>query len=119
MREFYFRPDNDPAFRDDILEVTNEVEALLYQVRLVMNTRPGDVLGSDKFGVDMDGLLFSFDFDNNKLNSILVDQTNTYCEMARKYKLRYQARRLQDEKNRDIGLIDISVNGKSVMGFLY
>ena len=119
MREFYFRTESDPLFQPDVFEVSSEIEALLYQIRLVMNTRKGDVLGQDTFGANMDDLLFSFDFSNSVLNSVLVDQVNNYCEMARSYKLDFAVKKYQGDKYRDIGLIDVAINGKSIMGFIY
>jgi hypothetical protein len=119
MKEFYFRLDNDPLFVPGVFEVSSEIEALLYQIKLVLNTRKGDVLGADTFGANIDDLLFSFDFNDAMLNSVLVEQVNNYCEMARSYKLDFNVRKFQDEKYRDLGVIDVAINGKSVMGFLY
>ena len=119
MREFYFRPDDDPLFRPGIFEVSSELEALLYQVRLVLGTNKGDVLGQSNFGAQLDDLLFSLDFNTDTFNSVLVEQVNQYCEMARSYKIDFNVQRFKDEKYRDLGVIDMAIDGKSIMGFIY
>ena len=119
MREFYFRHDNDPLFVSDVFETSDDLEALVYQIRLVLNTNKGDVLGSEKFGSNLDDMLFSFDFNQDTFNNSLVEQVNTYCEIANNYKLNFTMQRIKDTKYRDVGVIDVAVEGKSILGFIY
>lgn len=119
MREFYVRDESDANYNPDVLEVSNDIEALIYQVKMIMGTNRGEILGEVNCGANMMDLLFSFDFDPSTFNTALVEQTNIYSEMARHYNMRYMVRRVRQQSHSDMGVIDVSINGKSMFGFIY
>ena len=54
LRDFYLRQTNDPAFRPDQLEVYDDLEGMLQQIRMVLFTQKGEVLGEPDFGLDVE-----------------------------------------------------------------
>ena len=61
LAEFYFRNADDPNYIEDILEVSDEIEILIYQIKMVLLTNQGEVLGEPKFGGELQKILFEFD----------------------------------------------------------
>lgn len=119
MREIYFRDESDPNYIPDILEVSNEIEALIYQLRMILGTSNGEVLGQVGFGANMEDMLFAYDFNPELFNAGLIEQTNLYSELARSYNLQFSVKKIQQDRHRDLGLVDIAINGKSIFGFIY
>ena len=68
-RELYMRPPDDPAYKDGILEVSEEIEILLNQIKMILLTDQGDVLGAPDFGMSLEDMLFSFDANEYAIQS--------------------------------------------------
>jgi hypothetical protein len=118
MQEFYIRPENDPNYTPDVLTVSDEIEALIYQMSMILMTSTGEVLGAYKFGMSLTEQLFEFDFEPDVYTNALVDQTNVYCELARSYVLNYSIKKVKDGAYKYAVIIDAIINGKSVFGVL-
>ena len=52
LQEFYFRDETDPNYVEDTYRVSDELESLIYQIRMTMGTTQGEVLGEPGFGVN-------------------------------------------------------------------
>jgi hypothetical protein len=48
MKDFYFRPVEDPNYKTDIFESINDIENTVSQVRMTLLTRKGEVLGENQ-----------------------------------------------------------------------
>jgi len=118
MQEFFIRPETDPNYSDDILSISNEIEALIYQMSMVLLTSTGEVLGSYNFGMSLTEQLFSYGFEPKVYTNALVDQTNTYCELARNYAIDYAVNKIKDGEHKYAVVINAIINGKSTFGAL-
>ncbi len=96
MQEFYIRPEDDINYTQDVLVVGNEIEALIYQMSMILMTSTGEVLGSYEFGMSLTEQLFSFAFEPSLYTNALVNQTNLYCELAKTYSIDYSIKKLKD-----------------------
>src|SRR3989304_1417726 len=68
-RERYMRNSDDPNFKDNLLEVSDEIEILISQIKMILLTDQGDILGAPDFGMSLESLLFTFD-----ANAFTVEQ---------------------------------------------
>jgi len=118
MKEFYFRDDLDPNYIPDLLETSNEIEALIYQIKMTLNTSKGSVLGSTQFGASLEDLLFITNYNQNNWKAKVNEQLNAYSMLAREYKIDIDTVKYTQGYS-DIGLIDIKINNKSIMGFAF
>ena len=121
LKDLYFRGETDPNFTPDVLETSSELEALVYQIKMIIMTNKTEVLGEKDFGANQEDLLFTT---SNMLGSMItknmVDQINQYSELARAYNIDLDAKRIKDpdNPNRDIMFLDIKINGKSAFGII-
>ena len=61
LREIYFRDQNDPKYRADQVEVTDDLEATIQQIMMTIFTKKGEVLGEPNFGLNLDILVLLID----------------------------------------------------------
>lgn len=118
MREFYLRDDNDPNYIPDILETSNEMEALVYQIRMTIGTSSGEVLGETLFGADPEDMLFATNYNIDAWNNKLLEQLKKYSMVAREHNLEVNTVTMTDGY-KDVGILDIKINGKSIIGFAF
>lgn len=120
IRDFYMRPESDPRFRPDQIEVYDEIEACINQVKMTLLTRKGEVLGEPQFGLQIEQYLFDFDVDSNNLSEEAQSQVTSYVTEAKKRQVRIEPGYSQDDKGREIYILKIEIDGRrSPFAILY
>jgi hypothetical protein len=110
LRDFYIRPEADPAFRPDQLEVYDELESALQQIKMTLFTKKGEVLGEPDFGLEVEKYLFEFTIDPFALTKEAGGQINKYVGEARKRNITVKPASYNDDKsNREIFVLLIDV----------
>jgi hypothetical protein len=117
ISEIYSRLPNEPYFRDDKIEINDELEALLGKIRMIMFTRQGDVLGNPEFGVDLEKYIFETFFDENSIINEVRNQFSLFIPEAAKYNLNVLVNLAKGEYKDQI-IIDILINQERVLGFV-
>jgi len=118
LRELPFRDELDPNYLVDHVEINDDVEALIYQLQSIMLTSKGEVLGASDFGANLEDLLFTFNANEFTINTTLNSQTYLFCNLADKYKVKFSTKFIK-EGFHDVGLIDASIEDKTVFGVLF
>ena len=118
MREFNFRDESDPNYRSDVLEIHDDIEALIYQIKIPLGTNRGEVLGEPDFGCELDGLLFATEFYMVGFNTVVVDQIAKYSELAQIYPVAVSMSEIPTDPYKTAVLIDVKIQGKSMFGVL-
>ena len=118
MKDFYFREPDDPNHIEDATEVSDELELLVMQIKMMLMTGKGEVLGSMGFGGDIPNHLFDLRYDPDNMMASLTHQIKTYSEIARGYNIALKLKKVPDGKYRDTGIIDVTINGKSFFGMI-
>lgn len=110
VRDFYLRSSNDPAFRPDQLEVYDDLESMLQQIKMTLFTQKGEVLGEPNFGVDVEKYLFEFSIDPLLLTREAAAQINTYVGETRKRPIQVRPASYADDRaGREIFVLLIDV----------
>lgn len=115
--EIYCRLTNDPYFESDRLEVTNEIEALIEKIKMIMLTRKGDILGEPEFGVDLEKYIFETFFDRGAINNELNTQFSKFIPEQNKFDLSTRVDIAKGEF-RDNIIVDIFINQEKILGFV-
>ena len=115
--EIYSRTTEDPFFDAYKMDVTNELEALLGKIRMIMGTRKGDLLGDPNFGVDLEQYIFETSVDAGSIRREVESQFSRYIPEASRYNLSVTAGVVQNELKNNI-LVDVSINQEKVLGFV-
>lgn len=110
LRDFYLRVESDPAFRPSQLEVYDELESALQQIKMTLFTNKGEVLGEPDFGLQVEKYLFEFSIDPFLLTREAGDQINKYVGEAKKRNITVKPASYNDEKaGREIFVLLIDI----------
>ena len=117
IKEIYTRSQNDNLYVD-ILEHNNDIESILSQIRLILGTRRGEVLGNYNFGCGIEDLVFSTKFNNDKIKTLIQEQINDNIKEFPNYSINVDVSFFKQPNGLDGGLIDIYINKIKIQGFL-
>lgn len=117
INDIYMRDPGDPLFLENTLDVSNELEVLLGQIRMILFTRPGEVISNVKFGVDLEQYVFSMNLSNSELSSLITRQIYENCPLANNYDISVDVKFFYGS-TRDLCVIDIFVDGTKYFGVL-
>jgi hypothetical protein len=110
LRDLYIRSESEPGFESDRLEVFDELESTLQQIKMTLFTRKGEVLGEPNFGIEVDRYLFEFSIDPFNIKQDATNQINTYVSGARKKTITVDPASYQDDKvGREIFVLLINI----------
>lgn len=117
LKEIYMRDPDDPNYTPNVLEQSSEVENLLGQIRMLLFTKPGDVIGAFDFGYNLEDNLFLFNVDAEELQTKLIGAIYYYCPDAAKYNVEVKAQFFKGSV-RDACLLDIYIDNTKSLGIL-
>ena len=117
LREIYMRDSTDPHYDPDTLEQSNEIETLLGEIRMILFTKQGEVMGSYNFGFNLEDNLFLLNVNTSALKEKIQEAIYMYCPDASTYDVKVDVQFFKGSV-RDICLIDIIINGEKKMGIL-
>ena len=108
IRDFYTRDENDPKFRPDQVEVYDDLEACITQVRMTLLTNKGEVLGEPDFGIQVEKYLFDFDL-SDEANS----QVGKYVSESKRRNITLSPYYVDDEKGNKQYVLNINIDGRN------
>lgn len=79
IREIYCKLPTDRNYKYQI-ESVDEVDNILQQIRMMLGTKPGEVLGSPRFGLDLSQFLFEYNIPKKDITDALNDQISSYVK---------------------------------------
>lgn len=119
VKEIYCKLPSDSNYQLKV-ETVNELEQILQQIKVILGTKPGEVLGSPSFGIDLNQYIFSMGLDiseilynvNAALSANLVfDRTRwtIYADISYGH---------DAVESTDYALIDIVINENKCLGII-
>lgn len=120
-KDLYLRSPDDPNYRAGTFESNDSLENAIQQVRMVLLTRAGEVLGED-IGFNAEKYLFEFEFTNlAEMESEANTQIAEYVLLAQPYNIDAKVFTLNDIADPyKVGLgIDVKINGQSAFASLF
>jgi hypothetical protein len=85
---------------------------------MTIGTSRGDILGTTQFGANVEDMLFITNYNPEAWKYKIREQLEMYSLLAREYKITLNAVSYNDGY-KDYGILDIGINGKSIMGFAF
>ena len=58
LKDIYAIPEEEPRYKDDVLEITSELDEIIQQVDMILFTNKGDILCMPEFGCNLGRYLF-------------------------------------------------------------
>jgi hypothetical protein len=118
IREIYIRDENDPYFNPTIIDYSNEVESVISQIRMILGTKNGDVLGSYDFGVDLEEMVFNTKFAADQVMEKVNDQIDKYVKHSDQIYVYCDISFGDSGMGYDYAILDIYINGVKSIGFV-
>jgi hypothetical protein len=112
MREIYNRDPLDPNYNPYQIETSDPVEICVGQIKMLLLTNKGEVLGDPKFGLNLEDLIFTLNLSEASISKELDLFLQTYIPLFKKLGGSYSLKFYQGTQ-RDIATLDfnIPVNG--------
>ena len=118
VKEIYIRDESDPYFEPGILDYTNEMESVVSQVKMVLGTMNGDILGDYDFGVNLEHMVFNTRKSATEVQKIVQDQINEYVKHSSNVTVKCDISFGDSGRGYDYAILDIYINGRKSIGFL-
>lgn len=118
IKEIYTRNETDPYYNPVVLEHNSDIESILSQIRLILGTRGGQVLGDYNFGVGIEDLIFTTNFNKDRIQNIIQQQIRDYIKEFPNYNITVDVKFYKQPNGLDAGLIDIYINQTKIQGFM-
>lgn len=115
--DIYNRDDKVRKYDPTVLEVSDDLSFLLLQIEMLLFTKPGEVIGSNKMGINLESLLFSLNVSQSQIIQKINNQILTYCPLAHNYSVNADVNFIK-EYNRDIAIVDIIINDERLLSVL-
>ena len=116
IAEIYPRNPDDPLYQPNKLESEDLVEILVGQIKQMMLTNPGEVLGDPFFGINLEGLSFEFVVNQKQLEDSIKMQLYTYCPLARDvFRVDFTVGFFQGT-TRDACVIEFAIGNNPILG---
>ena len=111
-RDFYLRDENDPSFNLDQIEVYDELEACINQVKMTLLTNKGEVLGEPDFGIQIENYLFDFDINPYLLSDEANGQISKYVSESKRRGVKVNPYYTTDERGNKLYVLNINIEEK-------
>lgn len=117
IKEIYLRNYNDPYYTN-VLEHSSDTESIIQQVKMILGTENGQVLGDFNFGTNLKKLIFQTSYPQQKIENLIREQIKQYIEYSDTYYIDVKVKFGKHPDGSDIGLVDIIINQQAVIGIL-
>lgn len=110
MREIYNRDPSDHSYNPYQVETSDPIEICVGQLKMLLLTNKGEVLGDPKFGLNLEDLVFNLDLSESSVKNELDLFLKTYIPLFGKLGGTYQLKFYLGSQ-RDIALLDFYIPG--------
>lgn len=117
LKDLYAIPNNEKRYRDDVVELSNELDVIIQQVDLLLFTNKGDVLLLPDFGCNLEQYLFETSYNEAVIKSVIMNQINTFIYMRGTYKVDVDVSFIKWDFNVAM-VVDLTINNKKVASYL-
>jgi len=117
LKDIYAIPQEEPRYKENILEITGELDEIIQQVDMILFTNKGDVLCMPEFGCNLGRYLFDTSFNETVIKSIIMDQIRSFIYLNGSYNVDVDVKFVKWEYNVAM-IVDLNINNKTVASYL-
>ena len=101
------------------IETTDAVQTILERIKIILGTRPGEVIGDPNFGINLEDYLFDINVDTDKIKKEIGDQITSYIGNTSPYSVGIDVNfGKASSEFYDYMLIDIYINQEKTLGVI-
>lgn len=111
---------SDMKYNGNIISTTDEIERILQQIRVILGTKQGEVLGDPNFGCDLEDYVFTYGLKKDAILTAITSQISRYLYYDHeKYNIEFDLNYGKDHESRsDYAVLDIIINNIKTQGIL-
>lgn len=117
IKEIYLRNIDDQHY-ENILEHSSDTESIIQQVKMILGTENGQVLGDYNFGVNLKKLIFQTNISKAKIQQMIQEQISDYIQSYNNYSISTNVSFGKLNNGSDYAIVDIIINQKAVLGII-
>lgn len=87
LKDIYAIPEEEPRYKDNILEISNELDEIIQQVDMILFTKKGEILCMPEFGCNLEQYLFDTTYNKTQIKNIIMEQINNFIYLDGSYKV--------------------------------
>jgi phage baseplate assembly protein W len=115
--DFYTVDPADPNYKFGILQFSDPIMSIITKIKMILNTKQGEVFGDVNFGVGLEDLVFETKINNLQLEEKIKTQIGIYVIESRDYKIEPVVS-FGHAVGYDVCVVDIYVNSNKIIGIL-
>ena len=117
LKDIYAIPEEEPRYKDNVLEVTGELDEIIQQVDMILFTNKGDVLCMPEFGCNLGRYLFETSFNETIIKQIIMNQIYNFIYLDGSYKVDVDVKFVKWDFNVAM-VVDLNINGRKISSYL-
>ena len=117
LRDIYSIPEEEPRYKENILEVTGELDEIIMQVDMILFTNKGDVLCMPEFGCNLGRYLFDTTYNEMQIKQIIMEQIRDFIYLDGSYRVDVDVKFYKWDYNVAM-VVDLNINNKTVAQYL-
>jgi len=117
IKDIYIRNPEDPNFKLNVLDHSDEIESIISKIRMILSTKKGQVIGDINFGVGIEDLVFETKLNKMRLEEDIKKQINAYVSETSDYKISPSIS-FGKTNGYDYCVVDIYIDDEKVFGLL-
>lgn len=118
MVDFYFKNEEDISYKVGIFEETSEIQQLLGQIKMILFTNRGEVLGDIFLGMNLEKIIFETDLNKTIIKNSIQQQINMYLRYdTNKFDVSFEIDFYKGTV-RDIAVLEVLINSQKVLDVL-
>lgn len=117
IKDIYIRNPEDPNYVFGVFEHDDVIEGIITKIKVILGTRPGQVLGDINFGVPIEDLVFETRINKFELEEKIRRQIFQYIAEVSEYKIEPKVS-FGKAEGYDYCVIDFYIDSNKVLGVL-
>ena len=117
LKDIYAIPEEEPRYKNDVLEITGELDEIIQQIDMILFTNKGDVLCMPEFGCNLGRYLFDTSYDENTIKQIVMNQIKSFIYLDGSYNVDVDVSFIKWDYNVAM-VVDLLIGNKKVASYL-
>lgn len=117
LKDIYAIPEEEPRYKDDVLEITSELDEIIQQVDMILFTNKGDVLCMPEFGCNLGRYLFDTTYNEQLIKHIIMSQIRSFIYLDGSYNVDVDVSFIKWDYNVAM-VVDLNINNRRVASYL-
>jgi len=117
LKDIYAIPEEEPRYKDNVLEITGELDEIIQQVDMILFTNKGDVLCMPEFGCGLGRYLFDTTYNESMIKNIIMNQIRSFIYLDGSYSVDVDVQFVRWKLNVAM-IVDLVINNKKVASYL-